>query len=280
LKALIRKHTPKAVWKGLAKSRDWALDSAESVLGMQEEMIPPRHLRGYIGSGDYRAVGEEFLGYFQRLCDLQPNHRVLDMGCGIGRMAVPLTEYLSPQGSYEGIDIVPEGIEWCLAHITRKYPNFRFQLADVFSKYYNSGSKTNASNYRFPFPDNSFDLVFLTSVFTHMLPDEVANYLGELKRVLKPGGKSLISWLILNGESATLVKGGKAALDVSHPLGECLVMNPKVPEEAIAHPEGKILELYGQAGFMIEPPIRYGAWCGRASYMSFQDICIASKPEL
>jgi SAM-dependent methyltransferase len=128
-------------------------------------MVPPRRLRGFIGSSDYRATGE-FLSYFRNLCGLQPQHRVLDVGCGIGRMAVPLTEYLSSADSYEGIDIVPQGIAWCSVNITPKFPNFRFQLADVFSKYYNPVSRTLASEYRFPFPDDfrliwSFSLRYL-----------------------------------------------------------------------------------------------------------------------
>jgi hypothetical protein len=103
-----------------------------------------------------------------------------------------------------------------------------------------------------------------------MLPDEVANYLDELKRVLKPGRWSLIAWLMLNAESLALIQQGKSSLDVVHPLGDCRIMNPDVPEEAIAYPETKILELYHEAGLAIELPIRYGDWCGRASHLSFQ----------
>lgn len=274
---MIRKHTPKVVWTGLAKSKAWVLDSVDFAFGLQRDMIPPRRLR-FIGSGDYRATGDEFLGYFQRLCGLQPDHRVLDLGCGIGRMAVPLTEYLSRRGSYEGMDIVPHGIEWCTAHVTPRFPNFRFQVADVYSKFYNPRGRYKASNYRFPFDDNCFDFAFLTSVFTHMLPEEVANYMGELSRVLKRGGKCLITWLMLNAESESLVKQGKSSLDVIHPLGGCRVMNPKIPGEAIAYPEGRVLELYAGAGLLVEPPIRFGSWCGRATFLSTQDICVARKP--
>lgn len=278
MKALIRKHAPKAVWLGLAKSKAWVLDSVDLALGLRKEMIPPRRLQGFIGSGDFRDIGDEFLFYFRQLCGLQPEHRVLDLGCGIGRMAVPLTEYLSQRGSYEGMDIVPHGIEWCTAHITPKFPNFRFQVTDVYSKYYNPTGQYQASEYRFPFADGSFDFAFLTSVFTHMLPDEVRNYMGELRRVLKPGGKCLITWLMLNAESEALLKEGKSSLDVVHPLGDCRVMNPKIPGEAIAYPKAKILELYTSAGLSVEPPIRYGSWCGRARFLSTQDICIAQRP--
>src|SRR6266550_1599874 len=277
MKALIRKHTHKAVWTGLAKTKYWVLDSVNSVFRLEKEMIPPRLMR-FVGSGDFRAVGDEFRGYFLQFCGLQADHSVLDVGCGIGRMAVPLTEYLSPRGSYEGTDVVPSGIEWCSGHITPKFPNFHFKLADVFSKFYNPTGRFHARDYRFPYNDNSFDIAFLTSVFTHMLPADVVNYLGELSRVLKPGGKCLITWLMLNGESEPLVNRGKSTLDVIHPMGECRIMNPAIPEEAIAYPEARIFEFYRDAGFVVERPIHYGSWCGRATFLSVQDICIAQKP--
>ena len=40
----------------------------------------------------------------------QPGERVLDIGCGIGRMARPLTPYLTPPGAYDGFDINADGI--------------------------------------------------------------------------------------------------------------------------------------------------------------------------
>lgn len=56
------------------------------------------------------------------------------MGCGIGRMAIPLTEYLSEEGSYEGFDVVRRGVKWCQENITTRCPNFRFRLADVYNE--------------------------------------------------------------------------------------------------------------------------------------------------
>ena len=52
-------------------------------------------------------------------------------------MAIPLTNFLDPQGSYEGFDIVPLGIHWCRDNITQCYPNFQFRLLDVRNSSYN-----------------------------------------------------------------------------------------------------------------------------------------------
>lgn len=87
-----------------------SMDAVESARGKRPPMIPPRR-KIFTGSGDFLQTGQEFLRYFKDLGHLKPNHRVLDVGSGIGRMAIPLTSYLNHEGSYEGFDIVPMGVE-------------------------------------------------------------------------------------------------------------------------------------------------------------------------
>jgi SAM-dependent methyltransferase len=192
-------------------------------------------------------------------------------------MAVPLTEYLTPDGRYEGFDIVPHGVAWCQKHISARFSNFGFQLADIQNKEYNPTGRVPAAEFRFPYSAGSFDFVFLTSVFTHMLPREVDNYLSEVYRVLRPDGQCLITWFLLNPESETLVLEGKAAIVFPHQVYGCRVANPTVPEEAVAYHEPDVLEAYRRHGLELHRPIHYGSWCGRSDYVSFQDICIARK---
>src|SRR5688500_3162291 len=115
---------------------------------------------------DFKTEGEGVCRFLIEECGLKPDEAVLDVGCGIGRNAVPLTRHLVG-GTYDGFDIMPEAIEWCRKNITPRYPNFRFHLADVHSDRYHPGGRDSASEYRFPFEDGAFDLVFLISVFTH-----------------------------------------------------------------------------------------------------------------
>ena len=115
--------------------------------------------------------------------------RVLDIGCGIGRMAVPLTQYLDPQTSrYDGIDPVEDGIGWCQRTITPAYPNFAFQRLDIAHELYNPNGKISGKALALPFPDQHFDFVIMTSVVTHLPPAEVLVYLAEVRRVLPPAG--------------------------------------------------------------------------------------------
>jgi SAM-dependent methyltransferase len=227
------------------------------------------------GMDDFIAVGAEFVRLFREVGGLQPDECVLDVGCGIGRMALPLTKYLNAQSRYEGFDIVKEGIDWCAANITSRFPNFHFQLADVYNEYDLPDGRYKASEYRFPFESESFDFVFLTSVFTHMLPADVENYLGEITRVLKPGGRCFATFFLWNAEAAQLIAAGKARFQFQHEHGVYRVQQTEHPEAAICYDEAYALRLFTKN--QLRPTIHYGDWSGRVDYVDGQDIILAMK---
>jgi SAM-dependent methyltransferase len=51
-----------------------------------------------VGGGDFRAIGDDLLGVLVAHARLRPDDRVLDIGCGAGRIARPLAAHLSPTG--------------------------------------------------------------------------------------------------------------------------------------------------------------------------------------
>lgn len=241
------------------------------------DLIPPQE-KIFVGGGDFRVIGQNFTRLFQRIGGLQPHERVLDVGCGIGRMAVGLAEYLDERGSYFGFDIVPDGIEWCCERITPRFPNFHFTLADIRNSQYNPQGTITAEEYRFPYADESFDFVFLTSVFTHMLPPAVGHYLDEITRVMRHGARSFVTFLLLNDESRRLLDDGKAdRLTFEHDCGVYRVDRPDIPEAVVAYDEDWVRSRYDGVGQRIQS-IHYGNWCGRLEFTTRQDIVLASRP--
>ena len=84
----------------------------------------PTEGQDLFGGGPFNEIGEEFFRHFIELGGLKPDERVLDLGCGIGGMAVPFTLYLSDLGSYEGFDVFPNRISWCQENITPSIRTF------------------------------------------------------------------------------------------------------------------------------------------------------------
>src|SRR5213075_43081 len=148
--------------------------------------------------------------------------------------------------------------------ITTAFPNFRFQRVVVYNRLYNPSGTCAPSEYRFPFPDGSFTFVVLGSVFTHMLPADVEHYLAEVARVLRAGGRCLISFFLLNAESRPLTNG----LHFIDAGGGYATTDPDIAETAIAFQQDFVESLYRKAGLRIvqcEP----GSWCGRRSALSY-----------
>jgi trans-aconitate methyltransferase len=98
-------------------------------------------------SGLQEAMAAEVLA----LLDLRGNERVLDIGCGDGRVTAEIASRL-PSGSVVGVDASNDMIDFATAHAAR--PNLHFQVA-------------NAANLRF---HNEFDLIVSFNAL-HWLPD-------------------------------------------------------------------------------------------------------------
>ena len=253
-----------------------AADLADVARGRRDPLTPPRRYLDFVGDSDFQATGEEFLEHFRTLAGLQATDRVLDVGCGIGRMARVLTRELRPPGSYDGFDISLEAIEWCRRHYVRMGVPFTFGHADLANSLYNPGGRAAASEYQFPYLDRSFDLVIATSVFTHLLADAADHYLAQAARVLAPRGRLFATWLLVGGDSPASSHG--AAFDFSAVAGDgvALVADPAVPEAAVAYPETWLRSRLAEYRLRVREPIRYGTWRGREG-LSFQDIVVVER---
>lgn len=257
---------------------DYVGDLYDRTTGARKPLTPPRRSRRYVGGGDFHEVGQQFLGHLIELVDLKPQDRILDIGCGIGRIAVALTDYITPPGSYDGFDIVPLGVKWCEKNITPKFPNFRFQQADIYNKFYYPKGTQKSDSFQFPYPTGSFDAVVLTSVFTHMLPNDIDHYLSEISRVLDVGGRALMTFFVFDGFATNAIETKTAGIPFGSSHGNYRLRSEEYPELSIGFEESFIRELIEKNGLDLQEPIHFGSWSGRQPYTSFQDIVIVTKP--
>jgi SAM-dependent methyltransferase len=176
--------------------------------------LPSAELMGTVGAADienFFVVGDAWSQVVTRLAT--PAARVLDVGCGCGRIARFLLN--ARELRYVGLDIMRPSIEWCREHLAPLAAGrFEFHHVDAYSEHYNPLGRLRASEVRFPCADASVDLAFGASLFTHLLEDDAKHYLAETRRVLRPGGRALYSILAPAGGDTALA-GREDRIEIS-----------------------------------------------------------------
>ena len=264
-------------WRLLARKMIYLPgDILHSLFSSGETLSPPRRLI-FTGRGDFLRIGEMFLKDFISKNIISKNASVLDIGSGIGRIAIPLTTYLD-KGQYEGFDIMKPGIEWCQKNITSRFPHFHFtQVSLANDLYRNTGQ--SASQFVFPYENEKFDLAIATSVFTHMVPEEVIQYVEEIHRVLKKGGHAYLTFFVLNENSKAQMKLNQNEFDFQFDHGDYRLLDEKVKSANVAYEESYLLNsIIPKSKFEIHS-IEYGSWSTmqQGNPIAFQDRIVITR---
>jgi SAM-dependent methyltransferase len=250
-----------------ARRRPTRLFPAEATLPM-----PDRSLQEQVGPpGVFHDVALTTMGRLN-IAGLRPDHDVLDIGCGVGRTARYLCDFLDADSRYEGFDVTPDLVRWCQKHITPRFPNFHFQYIPLFNSAYRPDrTLPSAADLTFPYPDASFDFVFAHSVFTHLDLDASLNYLREIHRVLRPSGISYATWLTFDGDPSTSVNPLVAGM-VSDPSGRFALDDPTSPDTAIGYSQPFLFDAYSSCALEIVGSIHFG-------FARLQDAIVAVKTQ-
>ena len=240
--------------------------------------FPPENLRVGVGQGDYYKVGEADIARLKRFGGLNPSSRVLDIGCGLGRVAWPLARELGPDGSYDGFDAAEPYIEWCSNGLALDPQRVRFHWFDLYSSVYNPHGKLHGENLKFPWPDGTFTLAIAMSLFTHISAAATSNYLRETARTLEKGGKLYASFFVLDNESRAMMKELELFPHFTHETEHGLLADPDSPDAAIAFDAEWLYQVFVECGFAFEQYLP-GTWRfhGAAHDATYQDLVVVRR---
>ena len=181
---------------------------ANRVRTMFGKKATPKAPRNPLPPGKYRMGGEHFkddaafirtavqdVERLEAYCGLTADSRLLDWGCGAGRLAVGVRERFASEGGriadYHGVDIQPELVEWADANLAG--PGFRFTLLDVSNERYNPDGTPDRTIGAEP---GTVDVFYAYSVFSHMNDEDTPAYLRLIAGALAPGGRAFVTCFV------------------------------------------------------------------------------------
>jgi SAM-dependent methyltransferase len=262
-----------------------AYDALDRRQRATDPLVPPRAINPNMRFTPRRATyAEEFVASGERIADmlvsygrLQPFQSVLDIGCGIGRVARALTTRLAPVGRYEGFDVDPHAITWC-QHAYRSRENFSFAHAPVGYVNVRGEAALPAEEYIFPYPDESFDLVVSVSVYTHLSQAIVRHYLSETRRVLRHEGVCVNTFFVIDPLAVDAMRDGRADRGYTEHGSGVFLGNSGNPNLGIGFAPDVLQSLHATNALAIVPPVHWGTWTGRvAESFVYQDVVVARK---
>lgn len=240
-----------------------------------------------VGDGVTNWVYQQ--GFFAALMKCYaPNKslRIVDLGCGHGKMAPVSVFFTEPDGEYLGIDIQESYIEYC----KRKYakvPRVRFHLSGDWNPFYptkqgiSGGKQTYGGDW--PIAAESVDILIAISLFTHLQEADALGYMNKIHSILKSGGLAIFTchiveeprrqpWPVLKYDPvlASLCR-------FENPLpgsGNWFTCCPELPESGIAMSMAGLNSLM-QGKFEIETIMR-GTGTGGSDPFP-QDVVVARK---
>jgi SAM-dependent methyltransferase len=230
------------------------------------------------GPDTFGPISESHMGLLAAYTPVRSEDRVLEIGCGIGRDAIPLTDVLV-RGSYVGVDIIRASIDWCNSNIARLHPNFRFVHFDVHDQLHNPTGTVHTSEIVLPVGDMSIDRVIVQSVFTHMDEPDTTHYLREFRRVMAPGAMALVTFFIVSAPILDRARSNPERtpfhLTFEHEYGEgCWITDPEHPMGAVAYSSEALARMVLAAGFYDYRIVR-GNWSGAIGQSSEgQDLVV------
>jgi SAM-dependent methyltransferase len=213
--------------------------------------------------------------------------KILDFGCGFGKLAPVSTFFTHPNGHYLGIDIRQDCVDTC-RRTYGKLPRVSFERSGDYNGMYSEqrsrALENGARETPWPVAPGSIDLVVSVSVFTHLQERQAHYYVQQIHDVLKPGGTAILTFHVVGEErkpprftSPTKPQCVKL-FDFSTPLppsNNFFTNNPLTPDDGIAVNKAGLDALF-KGRFEIVASLTGSTTGGEDPF--FQDLFVLRKP--
>jgi len=213
-------------------------------VAFDEAELPPKNMRycgasfrddaTFLSSSDSEA--ERLVNEF----GLGDPSRILEIGCGPGRLPIGLIRRVPGIESYHGVDIDQRAIDWCTRHITKKYDNFEFHTVNAQHDRYKPDGIVMDDRFSLPVPDDYFDLVYLHSVFANLIERDIKVYLRVFRTGLRPGGRVFLTAFIEPGVPSATINPDDYVVESSGPLN------------LVRYDREHLLSLFETSGFTVD----------------------------
>lgn len=141
--------------------------------------------QGLNDNENYLNSSKEQIDHLVSLNLINESSNILDFGSGQGRLVNGLKFANVKVKEYTGVDTDSNSIKWCNRFLSHYNQNLNFIHLPAFNARYN---KSANGLLEIPVENEKYDLVFLNSVFSHMMSNDVEFYLKEFNRILTKNG--------------------------------------------------------------------------------------------
>jgi SAM-dependent methyltransferase len=252
------------------------------------DQIRQSEMNDWVGGMDPEVIGDACAAILGRYVIIDSRSKLLDFGCGVGRVLLSVLKRVPEVGRITGFDILPQAIAFCDT-IARSFSQTSFELIQGRNEHYDrfiakagvSTAKSHASlqsQYA-----SEFTAAYAFSVFTHVEMADFRSLLKLLCNLLEPGGTLLFTAFLLTPFARHSILCGKTMLplrdSVTEAQGNILIANRADRLGFIAFDLGLVEQMVFDAGLIITH-VEHGSWAGGNVYFSpsMQDVIICRRP--
>jgi SAM-dependent methyltransferase len=241
-------------------------------------------MNAWVGGDDPELAGEICASILLRHVPVGSDTRLLDLGAGIGRVALAILRQRPQLRSLTGFDIIPRLVQFCQANISSQFSNVNFELLTERNAHYEryQGNVEGRSRAELIAAyAGSIDSVYAFSVFTHVDVSDFVALLHFTGKLLKPGGRVLFTVFALTPFSRHQIATGRTSVPLPtvgyEQDGTVFIPNASDRLSFIGYDILRLEQMIVEAG-LIPSVIEYGDWRGDRLSATFQDVIVCRKP--